>query len=880
MKCNLRFGAMIYNVGLNVAASELMTVSIEQFAKRIHESGLLSQADVQEIVRNEAPADVQQLALLLVHSGKLTAYQAKQIYAGKGKGLILSNYVVLDKLGQGGMGMVLKAEHKRMRRQVAIKVLAPAAMKTPHAVERFHREVEAAARLEHPNIVAAYDADEAHGVHFFVMQYVEGKDLSKLVKEHGPLSPTKAIECVVQAARGFEYAHRQGVVHRDIKPANLLLDRQGTVKILDMGLARLESVDDDPTQAELTGTGQIMGTVDFMAPEQAMSTKAADARSDVYSLGITLWYLIAGKPAYDGETLMAKLMAHQQAPIPRLQDVSSEATPELDELFGAMVAKRPEDRLQSMTDVLARLESCLGSSPARSSSVLKNASIPLVAEGLSFLDEQTTQAPTKVASLAESPGASNDEVAETIDIQPTDADTDPQTQVQLPEINTDSSTSIRPKESAARKRGGYRTVILGAFAGGLAMLLLATVVLFFKTSKGTLRIEINDPKIEVAIRGTDIVLSGAGDKELQLTPGEHTLHVRRGDFEFDTESLILKNGETVAVKIDSLDQEIVLTQDGQRKSYVERDSEVAMNVGASAKSGLPSAESGLPSAVSGLPSAESGLPSAESGLPYAVSGLPSAVSGLPSAVSGLPSAVSASGYALQFNIDSKVDRPHSVSFPTLRDATDSLTIELWTQRNKSRWVLPDQPRAHRWIAGFNYLGQIGTDEGGKLGGRFIDPEAEPPGERGISCADPFLGILQPIHLAFVRDAAKGEVRFFADGKRIGLQKVSNTRGNDSFGLLTHQWQGEIRDFGYMGWIDEVRVSSVARYEESFTPKRRFEPDPDTLALYHFDSGSGKLAKDSSGNNHHGKIVGAEWIVPGQWFRRNKNISADNPMLAL
>ncbi len=252
----------------------VVAVSFEQLFDRICDSGLLTSAEIHALLREtpaaDRPQDAEQLARLLVKHEKLTAYQAKQAYAGKGDSLVLGNYVVLDKLGQGGMGVVLKAEHKRMRRQVAIKVLAPAAMKSPDAVQRFHREVEAAAKLEHPNIVTAYDADEAGGTHFLVMQYVQGKDLAEWVRTKGPLAVQKAVDCVLQAARGLQYAHDQGVVHRDIKPANLLLDAKGVVQILDMGLARLEDAAVGAGQAELTNTGQIMGTIDYMAPEQAL----------------------------------------------------------------------------------------------------------------------------------------------------------------------------------------------------------------------------------------------------------------------------------------------------------------------------------------------------------------------------------------------------------------------------------------------------------------------------------------------------------------------------------------------------------------------------------------------------------------------------------
>ena len=220
---------------------------------------------------------------------------------------------------------------------------------------RFEREVRAAAKLSHPNIVAAYDADEANGVHFLVMEYVEGNDLSALVKKNGPFPVARTVNYILQAARGLEFAHKKGVIHRDIKPSNLLLDNEGAVKILDMGLARIESGGDAATKSELTGTGAVMGTVDYMAPEQALSTHHADARADIYSLGCTLYYLLTGRAAYDGETLMAKLLAHREQPIPEL---GAGVPEEIEAVFRKMVAKSVEDRYQSVSEVVADLEKC------------------------------------------------------------------------------------------------------------------------------------------------------------------------------------------------------------------------------------------------------------------------------------------------------------------------------------------------------------------------------------------------------------------------------------------------------------------------------------------------------------------------------------------
>ncbi|MDB5342738.1 MAG: stkP 3 [Schlesneria sp.] len=271
--------------------------------------------------------------------------------------LVLGNYVLLEKIGQGGMGTVYKAEHRRMKRLVAIKMLPLNLMQNSDAAARFQREVEAAAKLRHANIIAADDAGEANGIRFLVMEYVDGIDLSALVKKSGPLTVTQAISSILQVARGLEFAHSEGVVHRDIKPANMLLDKKGTVKILDLGLARIEGNTAD--QAALTGAGTVLGTVDYMAPEQALDAKHADARADIYSLGCSLYYLLTGSPVYDGDTLTARLLAHQNQPIPSLRDRRADVPRQLNAVFQKMVAKKVTDRYQSMTQVIRELESCL-----------------------------------------------------------------------------------------------------------------------------------------------------------------------------------------------------------------------------------------------------------------------------------------------------------------------------------------------------------------------------------------------------------------------------------------------------------------------------------------------------------------------------------------
>ncbi|WP_406695512.1 serine/threonine-protein kinase [Singulisphaera sp. Ch08] len=342
-------------------------VSAESLLISLVQLDLMEPVEIQELLK-QFPADLdpknpEELARGLVRSKRLTEYQAGALLQGKSKGLVIDKYLILDKLGAGGMGMVFKALHRRIKRVVALKVLPPSFAKDGTAVRRFHREAEAAAKLSHPNLVAVLDADEFNGLHFFAMEYNAGKDLKRLVEDRGPLSAGRAIECIIQAARGLGAAHALGIYHRDIKPSNLLLDPRGTLKVLDLGLARmmdkgadlLGSVEPDP---ELTRPGIIMGTVAYMAPEQAYNSRAADHRSDIYSLGCTLYYLLTGRPPYDGDTLMARVIAHREEPIPSLSGSQPNIPPTLDPTLRRMMAKSPHDRYQSVDELIAGLQAC------------------------------------------------------------------------------------------------------------------------------------------------------------------------------------------------------------------------------------------------------------------------------------------------------------------------------------------------------------------------------------------------------------------------------------------------------------------------------------------------------------------------------------------
>ncbi len=272
----------------------------------------------------------------------------------------IGDYDLQDVIGRGGMGAVYRAVHRRMDRMVALKVLRPEISRDPVLKQRFEREVRAAAKLSHPNIVAAYDAREEDGLYCLITEFIDGDDLNAMVRRDGPLPVPEAVDVILQAARGLEYAHARGIIHRDIKPANLLCDSDGTVRILDMGLARIAADGTDAEATDLTSTGMVMGTAAYMSPEQARNTKNADARSDIYSLGCTLFFLLTGRPAYSGETVVDTIFAHASDPIPSLSNSADQPIPpELDKLFRRMVAKQAGDRFASMTEVVAALEAML-----------------------------------------------------------------------------------------------------------------------------------------------------------------------------------------------------------------------------------------------------------------------------------------------------------------------------------------------------------------------------------------------------------------------------------------------------------------------------------------------------------------------------------------
>jgi len=340
------------------------TISREEFVKRLSESGLLSGVDLRaslDGLGGLAPAsNARALAGGLIETGRLTSFQADAILEGRLPQLLIGNYTILSRLGAGGMGTVFKARHRSMKRVVALKILSrDTSAPTDHTL-RFQREVETIAQLSHPNVVIAFDAGETENGLYLVMEYVDGRDLATEVAQSGPLSMADAVDCVVQAARGLAYAHDHGIVHRDVKPANLLRDTAGVVKVADLGLAHLSDSDPSSVDGSLTQAGTILGTADYIAREQALDSATVDHRVDIYSLGCTLFFLLAGRPMYSAGSLMALLLKHRDAPIPSLYQAQADVPAELDEIYRRMAAKKPEDRYPTMAEVVHTLERLKG----------------------------------------------------------------------------------------------------------------------------------------------------------------------------------------------------------------------------------------------------------------------------------------------------------------------------------------------------------------------------------------------------------------------------------------------------------------------------------------------------------------------------------------
>ena len=331
-------------------------INVKKFIELVRKSGLIESDAFGDVLaeakrrRAEGQAtDPETLAEQLVEAELLTRWQVDKLLVGKHKGFFLGKYRLLGHLGTGGMSSVYLAQHILMQRQVAIKVLPKTRVEDSSYLARFHLEAQAAAALDHPNIVRAYDIDNDGDIHYLVMEYVEGRDLQAIVKQDGPVEYATAAEYIRQSAEALGHAHDANIIHRDIKPANLLLDTKGTVKLLDLGLARF--CDGKKGSLTLDHDENVLGTADYLSPEQAINSHEVDTRADIYSLGCTFYYLLTGHPPFNEGTLSQRLLMHQKEAPPSIFIDRPDAPNDLVNICVRMMVKKAKGRYQTCREV-------------------------------------------------------------------------------------------------------------------------------------------------------------------------------------------------------------------------------------------------------------------------------------------------------------------------------------------------------------------------------------------------------------------------------------------------------------------------------------------------------------------------------------------------
>jgi serine/threonine-protein kinase len=326
----------------------------------IRRSGVLADRQYQAVRAHveggEYPSDPHALAERLVQDGILTRFQANRLLQNKVHGLVIDRYVILERLGEGAMGRVYKAQHRLMGRVVALKLIAPHYASRARSVARFRRELRLIGRLDHPHIIRAYDADQIGSAFYLVMEYVRGQSLDRVLEGRGPLPPDEVIDYAAQAALGLAHAHGQGIVHRDVKPSNLLLTDDRQIKVLDLGLGTLIDADDQASFA--TAAGRAVGTIDFMSPEQA-SGGDVDGRSDCFGLGCTVYVLMTGQVPFPGDTGLERLVRRLKGlPVP-ITDLLPDLPSAVVQVLEKLLARRPEDRFRTAAEAAEALRALL-----------------------------------------------------------------------------------------------------------------------------------------------------------------------------------------------------------------------------------------------------------------------------------------------------------------------------------------------------------------------------------------------------------------------------------------------------------------------------------------------------------------------------------------
>ena len=819
----------------------------------------------------------------------------------------LGPFRVLHVLGKGGMGMVFLAHDPRLDRQVALKVMLPRFAANETAKLRFLREARTAARVKSDHIVHIYEVEESRGVPYLAMELMEGKPLDQFLQTHPKLSIPQILQIARDTAKGLAAAHDKGLIHRDIKPGNLWLDQAnaGRVKILDFGLARAEKED-----VQMTQSGAIVGTPAYMAPEQARGNQPIDARADLFSLGCVLYRLCSGELPFKGETTMGMLLAIATEEPPLPTTYTPDLPPELSELIMQLLQKDPAKRPASAKAVITRLAEIDQKYRARA----------------------TEASATAAVSLMPSPTKDSATISET-----------------------------RPAPAPPRRRPLVGTIAAALFGGAI---LLAGFVFFWQTPDGVVRIESNDDAIKIAFDGGELKIVGAYNEPLSLKPGQHGLKIKRDDFEFETDKLVVTKGDKITLKIEVLKGKMQLVQAGKgvldAKDFPANEN-LAMEVpgketfvlrlekGANANLQKPGpvvegaytgegwffvearSEAFLLSTtnlslfldpqgrlnLTSVQATSSPVPletwmhvamvSTGEEIRFYLNGKKAGTSVRKLNPITMKIGIGGSkfaGLAKEVRL-SKVARYDEDFVPAQRFQSDRDTLmlfrcdegkgdELTDSSGKghhgkiigAKWVKPEGSSIQTPGAPGEFALRV-TREFGTKGVMLPDVKLDPNGpatieaycthgdNQGSLVSIPRLSISsspakwalqagagipgtkghpfvrgQRTHLAAVRSG--NTATLFVNGKQVDQLTGLDDRSKAAWSYVHLAW-------GLTGIIQEVRISKSARYEKDFTPLNRFEPDADTVALYHCDEGSGAKLVDASGNGYHGEILSGNWV---------------------
>ncbi len=335
-------------------AASYLDSSARKFLRTVLQSKLANlesiKSTITSLVADSPELPTLRIAEGLVDAGILSKWQTRMLLRGKKRGFSMGHYTLREPIGRGAMSVVYLGIHNVMKRPAALKILPSEETKDRRMVQRFERESVIASQLNDPNTTNVYEFDRAGGNLFLAMEYVDGLNLHELVRRDGALSIPFALDLITQACCGLAHIHDLGIVHRDMKPTNLLLKNNGVIKIIDFGLAKAEGL-------ELRGLepNRLLGTSDFVAPEQITDSETVDARADIYALGCTLYFLLTGQPPYPGKTVSLQLAKHQSAPIADVRKLRSDVPAVVVDFLTRLMAKQPSQRPRSVSALLREL---------------------------------------------------------------------------------------------------------------------------------------------------------------------------------------------------------------------------------------------------------------------------------------------------------------------------------------------------------------------------------------------------------------------------------------------------------------------------------------------------------------------------------------------